>query len=65
MPTVAAFIDELREVLGREVVDQAIREGMRDGTFHAKENGAEVGRPVVDDSARAVRLCDMSPWNDR
>lgn len=65
MPTVAGFIDDLREGLGRELVDQAIRSGIRDGTFYAAENGHEVGSPVRDEPDRTVRLCDMHPYNDR
>jgi hypothetical protein len=64
MPIVAAFIDQLREAFGREGIDQAIRSGMRDGTFHARENGHEVGAPVKDEPGRTVRLSDMSPYND-
>lgn len=60
MPKVAAFIDQLREVFGREPIDQAIREGMRDGTFHARENGHEVGKPVEFDPARTVGLHQMT-----
>lgn len=65
MPIVAAFIDSLREALGRDVVDKAMRDGLRNGTFHARENGHEVGCPVLDEPDRTVRLCDMSPFNDR
>lgn len=43
MPKVAAWIDELRAAFGREVIDAAIRQGMRDGSFCARENGHVVG----------------------
>ena len=57
MPQVAAIIDALREAFGAEVVDAAIRRGMRGGQgFHATENGHEVGTPVY----RGVRL-DRTP----
>lgn len=47
MPQVAAIIDAFREAFGVEVVDAAIRRGMRGGQgFHATENGHEVGTPV-------------------
>lgn len=47
MPQVAAIIDAFREAFGAEVVDAAIRRGMRGGQgFHATENGHEVGTPV-------------------
>lgn len=44
MPTVSAWIDELREAFGREVIHEAIRAGMNgQPTFYARENGIEVG----------------------
>ncbi len=47
MPQVATIIDAFREAFGTEVVDSAIRRGMRGGQgFHATENGHEVGAPV-------------------
>lgn len=47
MPTVAKWVDELREALGRDVVDAAIRDGMQGRpTFHAAEAGHEVGTPL-------------------
>ena len=47
MPVVTAFIDQLREVFGREYIDDIIRAGMRGKpVFHATENGHEVGTPV-------------------
>jgi hypothetical protein len=64
MPTVAAFIDELRAALGVDVVDEAIRRGLRNGTFYAREAGFEVGAPVVDEPDRTVRLDQMFPFND-
>lgn len=44
MPTVARWIDELREAFGKEQIDAQIRAGM-DGkrTFWARENGIEIG----------------------
>lgn len=43
MPVVAAWIDAMRAAFGAETIDQAIRDGMRDGTFRASENGHSVG----------------------
>lgn len=45
MPTVAAWIDDLRDAFGAELIDGQIRKAIRDGlpTFHAVENGHEVG----------------------
>lgn len=48
MPTVAAWIDDLRDAFGTELIDGQIRKAIRDGlpTFHAVENGHEVGTPL-------------------
>lgn len=44
MPIVTAWIDGLREVFGRELMDDVIRNGLRGaGGFCARENGIEVG----------------------
>lgn len=43
MPTVAKWIDELREVFGRESIDQALREDLKSGKFFASENGYTIG----------------------
>lgn len=46
MPTVAAWIDELREAFGADQINPAIKAGMNgQPTFWAKENGLEVGAP--------------------
>ena len=44
MPTVAGWIDQLREAFGAETINAAIRAGL-DGqpTFYAEENGRAVG----------------------
>jgi len=66
MPTVAAWIDELRAAFGKDAVDQAIRAGM-DGqpTFHARENGQEVGTPIPYDENKVVPMSDihLGPFN--
>ena len=47
MPQVAAFIDDLREAFGREVIDGQIRAGLAgQPVFHAREGGHEIGTPV-------------------
>lgn len=43
MPVIAAFIDALRDAFGRDEVDGWIRQGLRDGTFRALENGHQIG----------------------
>lgn len=44
MPQVTAFIDELREAFGTEEINAQIKLGMQGAqTFHAVENGIEVG----------------------
>lgn len=43
MPTIAAWIDDLREHFGAEYIDRQIRNGLRDGSFRASENGHSIG----------------------
>lgn len=48
MPEVAAFLDSLREAFGPEVIDQAVRQGMRgEPTFFAEENGIRIGTVIA------------------
>lgn len=56
MPIIDAFVDDLRATFGREAIDRAIVEGLQDGTFHARENGHELGRPVVDPGITLDRI---------
>lgn len=49
MPTVAAWIDDLRAAFGAEGINAAIRNGVHGGThFHARENGHQVGIAPVE-----------------
>jgi hypothetical protein len=48
MPNVTAWIDSLREAFGRDYIDQCIRDGMKDGTFWAIENGESIGNVPED-----------------
>jgi len=42
MPKVAQMVDELRQALGRELVDRQIAKGMKgQGTFYAWERGTD------------------------
>lgn len=43
MPTVAKWIDEMREAFGRAEIDQANWGAQADGTFGATENGHTIG----------------------
>jgi len=47
MPKVAAFVDDLRQHFGREDIDRAIAQGLREpgwsAHFWACENGHEIG----------------------
>lgn len=53
MPTVAAWIDGLRDAFGKDYIDRQIRRGLKgEGVFHAVERGHEIGRPPV----RGVRI---------
>lgn len=60
MPVIDAFIDELRATFGREAIDRAIVDGLRDGTFHARENGNEIGKPVI--AGDGITVDCMVPW---
>jgi hypothetical protein len=64
MPIVDAFIDSLRQLFGREQIDIAIVQGIADGTFHARENGHEVGRPLPEVPGYPLTLAKMVPWSD-
>lgn len=54
MPTVAAFIDDLRAAFGEEEVTGWIREGMRTGRFYASEGGVEIGQPWIGEGVVAT-----------
>ena len=44
MPTVAAFLDDLRAVFGRDAIDKQIRRGLKgEPTFWAREGGHKLG----------------------
>jgi hypothetical protein len=60
MPTVAAWIDELRQAFGTENVDAWIRVGLKQGGFYAEEGGASVGTPM-DWSGYRVAACVPEP----
>lgn len=60
MPFTASIIDDFRAHWPEAGIVQAVRAGI-DGqqTFHARENGQEVGTPIPYDPARAVALADI------
>ena len=48
MPTVAAWIDELREAFGADSINAAIRNGVAGGAaFYATENGQTIGSDAM------------------
>lgn len=50
MPTVAAWIDDLREAFGVESINASIKNGLNGGSdFWASENGIEIGNRSPDD----------------
>lgn len=61
MPITAAFIDDLRDAFGADMINSAIRAGL-DGqpTFWARENGREVGTRCPDAPARTVSMADIN-----
>jgi hypothetical protein len=56
MPTVTAFIDELRSVFGADGINAAIRRGMAGerNQFHAVENCHELGTSCAADPMTTV-----------
>lgn len=61
MPVTTAFIDQMREAFGVEIIDAAIRGGLRgDGSFFARENGHEVGSRPVEVPGRSVNGFDLA-----
>ena len=65
MPETAAFVDDMRAAFGADMVDSAIRAGMKgEGTFFASENGREVGsraREIDGKSVNANEIARSSP----
>lgn len=62
MPTVAAWIDELRSAFGTDAIDGQIRAATRHGlpTFHAEEGGRRVGVPMPQaPEGKTVSAADM------
>lgn len=44
MPSIAHWVDDMREAFGKEMIDAQIRKGMKgQATFYASENGHEIG----------------------
>jgi hypothetical protein len=64
MPVVTAFIDDLRSTFGKDEIDGAIKAGIRNGTFSAREGGHEVGALVPMPDEDPITLDRMMPWCD-
>lgn len=65
MPTVAAWIDELRDAFGRDQIDPSIRNGMAGSSdFYARENGQEIGCKFTVDPNKTITLNEthVGPW---
>ena len=59
MPVVAAFVDDLRAVFGKDEIDGQIRKGMKgEAAFFASENGHEIG-------ARSREAKSIIMWDKR
>lgn len=65
MPEIAAWIDELRASLGVEMIDNAMRNGLKNGGFWAIEEGFVVGHPPPDALRRAREGLNMRERADR
>jgi len=61
MPTVAAFVDSMREAFGKDEVDTTIRNSMQGlgGHFYASENGHTIGKPLDTSRLREVSGADL------
>jgi hypothetical protein len=62
MPTVAGWIDELREAFGADQINPSIKAGLAgQPTFYAEENGVAVG---TKDTRTGIPLSDIviGPW---
>lgn len=59
MPTVAAWVDELREVFGADAINPALRNGAAGGAlFYATENGHSIGSDAMP-GKYVVNMADM------
>jgi hypothetical protein len=58
MPVVSAWIDDLRAAFGQQDVTQWIRQGLAERTFHAVENGHEIGE-LVAGTENAISLVEI------
>lgn len=60
MPTVAGFIDSLRDAFGADLINASLRAGMNgQQTFCAREGGHEIGTPFDPLGDRLVTLDQM------
>lgn len=62
MPTVATWIDSLRDAFGADGINAAIKAGINGApTFYATENGHTVGTPAREpDPAKTISVADMA-----
>ena len=60
MPTVGAFIDDLRAAFGEEIIHNIIRAGLQgQPVFHASENGHQIGTPLPSVAGKSVSMADI------
>lgn len=59
MPTVTAWIDDLRAVFGADQINPQIKSGIAgQPTFWARKNGIEIGTRALYDANKAIALSD-------
>lgn len=59
MPTVAAWIDDLRAAFGDDQINPQIKAGIAgQPTFWARENGHEIGTRAPYDANKAIAMSD-------
>ena len=64
MPTVAAWVDELREAFGADAINPAIRNGVAGGAqFYAEEGGQTIGldAPPAGHAVSAAAMVFVKP----
>jgi len=61
MPKVTAWLDDMCEAFGRDMIDELIRRATTEGApcFHASENGYQVGVPLPMEGGTEISAAQM------
>lgn len=61
MPTVTAWVNTLRDVFGKDEINDCIRAGLAGkGIFYASENGHIIGALFLGNPAKCISVADMN-----